>query len=248
MEEVTQEGAEQALVPQIDQQKLVVIRSESVTLPEEAEKFLITNDEEYEAVSQWLRIRCKSIIDEIRALFSDTKKERKRLHSEICDQENAALKEPLEAEVIIKDKMDKYLKERKRKADEAAQKVADELRLQALARAEEARKNGEAAPTAQQIQQQTQSIAATLQQETRTPPKVAGTGASEKWFATLVDLDQFLNWVTEAGLSDSERRHRLEYVVPNDKAIQDHAKNAKERFSIPGYAADSKFNVSSRKV
>ena len=167
------------------------------------------------ALQGWASMR-KGIVE----WFRDTKTKAKAAHQAVCDQESSLLKRGDKAREIVQPKILAW------EADQEAIRRKEQARLQAIKDAETERERMRLEKAAAKLktpelrEQRLEEAAALVAPAVPVAPveKVAGASGTSTWKAEVIDM---------AALPK-------EWCLPNQKALDAHARSTKGQIHIPG--------------
>lgn len=189
-----------ATMPQevLDEQQL---SREITDIEFQAEAMVIATDDDYAAAGEFGKL-LKRKAAEVTSFFKPMKDSAYQAHKAVCDRENAMLTPLRNAEATIKKSMGAYLTEQERKrreAEEAARRAAEEERERKLREAAELEEAGdkegaEAAMTEAVVMDE--AVAYSVPAAPK--PKVAGVTSSKDW--EIVDINPSMVPLVIAGV------------------------------------------------
>ena len=236
---------------------LTVIKKEVSDIVTQAEGYQITNQAQYDGTATFLKA-IKGLQHKIKECFDPIVESALKTHREAIAKRKEHLDPVLKAEAIIKEKLIDYDTEqerirreqqakldrqaeaerRKKEEQERAWREKEEAkrreaeRLEAEGKAEEAAKAqaeaDKAAAKADERQEAANNIVAPIAAPKVEKPK--GLSFLEVWSAEVVDKSQL----------------PVQWMIPNQQALDAHARNTKGQISIPGVKFNCKKVASSR--
>jgi len=215
------------------------ISQEITTINKMATGLVVKDNSSYEAAAAF-GSNIKKAIEKVVAFFEPMKTAAHKAHREICAREKEMLKPLTEAETVLKTSMGTYLaviEEERRKAQEEAERLANEEYEKAMAEAIAHEEAGET--DLAEAAMQDAELAETMSKNVyvhHTAPKAAGASTSTDWEITNIDDEKVP--VTLNGI----------VLRPVDeKGILRLIRNSKGKVQIPGITYKSKPKIALRK-
>ena len=221
--------------------QIVQLESKVSSVPHEASRLAIADQQSYDNASRFLLDVVIPLRREVEETFGPIKKKAHEAHAEAVAQEKRHLAPLQEAERIIKGKIADWMAEQERlrrqeqlRLEEAARKAEEEERLQAAIEAEEAGEPEQAAAILEVPAPVPMPVAAPTYQ------KAAGISApKDNWSALCVNLHLLVQHVA-ANPQD------LGLILPNQTALNQRARAAKNLLKLPGVNAVNSPNIAVR--
>lgn len=227
-----------ALVPLPD-----ALRGDVASYGYVASTLVVEDDEAYAGAGEFL-LGIRALRQQIAEHFEPHIKRAFEAHRGLTSARAEQEKPLIDAESIIKGKLDTYRRERERLAREEAERQRALLEQQAREQRdrEAAALRAEAASTGDaQIAQMAEAVAAepvyVPTPVVGGPPKVAGISHRESWTADVTDLQALVRHV-------ADHPEHIGLVAPNLPALRQMAKSLKAHLRIPGVRAYDQGGVS----
>jgi hypothetical protein len=214
----------QALLAQTEIEQL------SLSIPEQAKSLKICDDVTYQKGGELFHT-IKDLRREIDLVFSPIINAAHKAHKEACDQRRKVEAPLLEGEAILKlsmanynEELERKAKEKQRKLEDLARRLAEEATLQAAIHAE-AQGNNE---VAEAIISTPIEVAPIVQVAEVT--KIEGVSYRENWRAEIVSLMELVKAIASGSMP-------ITLVVANEVALNQMARALKNAMNIPGVRA-----------
>lgn len=174
-----------------DQQEKELALSEQVTEIEfQAGAITIDTDDDYQSAAVFGRM-LKQRTNDVKEFWRPMKEAAHKAHAEICTKEKAMLQPLANAEKILKQTMGAYVAEQERKrreAEEAARKAAQEEADRKMAEAIELEEKGDTAASEAAIEEaEIMDNAASTVSVASTKPKASGVTTKKDWEIVSID-------------------------------------------------------------
>ena len=224
----------------IEKPDQLAIASEMSPIIQQAKSIAVVDQPSFDAAAQFVR-RVKTAIKTVKDKFASSKTAANQAHKEICKLENELI-HPLEAASLEVEKKSTAwyqieqdrIREETRIAQEAAQKAAEEARLQEAIAAEQA---GDVEHAETILDAPTPQVAVIASP----PPKAAGTSVVTRYKAQVTSIMELCRAVADGKASP-------EYVEPNMTALNRVAGALKETMSVPGVVAVPELGMRSSRI
>ncbi len=177
-----------------DQREQELALSEQVTEIEfQAGAITIDTDDDYQRAAEFGRMLKRRTID-VKEFWKPMKEAAHKAHAEICGKEKSMLQPLAKAERILKQTMGAYVAEQERKrreAEEAARKAAQEEAERKIAEAIELEEKGDTAAAEAAVEEaEIMDSAASMVSVAAEKPKAIGVTDKKDWEIVAIDSDK----------------------------------------------------------
>jgi hypothetical protein len=215
------------------------VKQQALALPDEARSIVIRNDADYQLAAQWLRDRCKAVLQRIGEVFDPIIAKAHEAHKEAVARKREVAAPVEEAERIVKASIAVYLREREREqleaqrlAEQAARRLAEEEALSRAAALESAGRVVEAEEVISRPLPPPPIAAAP-------PPQASGVARRINYRAQVTDLRSLVRHV-------AQHPEHANLLLPNQPALNQLAKSLRGDLAIPGVRVVAEDVISAR--
>lgn len=204
-----------------------------------AEALVVDTDAAYEAAAEFLK-DCKALQKEIVSTLKDPIEKANAAHKALTKMRKDHLAPLEQAERLVKGKMGAFVeaqerqaREEERRRQEEARKAEEERRLQEAAEAEARGDTAEAEAIVDA------PIVPPPPAPAPAKPKAEGVSTVKRYSAEVVDIRTLVN-------AAAQNEHLLQYLLPNEKALNALARSVGESMNVPGVRVKVRTDVSAR--